>query len=122
MASASFTDACVHIRTPVYNGRFCLPRQKAHMVFSKINPLIVDKRHFSLSRVRNSHRLPAYELWLSPYFLTKTANDLQSFYLTLRPSGSVAIKAHGFHCRVLKKYLLTERFNDREVSFFYSCG
>lgn len=98
------------------------------MVFSKINPLIVDKGHFSLSRVTNSYRLPAYGLWLSPYFLTKTANDLQKFLsITLRPSDSVEVKAllesKVMDSIVVFRKILTERFSDRGVSFFfYSCG
>ena len=99
-----------------------MPRQKAHMVFSKINPLIVDKGHFSLSRVSNSHRLPAYGLWLSPYFLTKRRMTFKSFYLTLRPSDSVEVKAllesKVMDSIVMFRKILTERFSDRGVSFF----
>ena len=48
------------IRTPTYNGQFRLSTRQAHLFSLKITPLIrtpvnTDDRHFSVSRVTNSH-------------------------------------------------------------------
>ena len=48
------------IRTPAYNGQYCLSRQKAHIFSLKLTrfirtPVNTDNGHFSESRVTNSH-------------------------------------------------------------------
>ena len=50
------------IRTPAYNGQFRLSRQKARIFSLKLTRFMrtavnTDNRHFSLSRVTNSHLL-----------------------------------------------------------------
>ena len=50
------------LRTPAYNGQFCLSPQKAHIFPLKLTHFIrtllkMDNRHFSVSRVINSHKI-----------------------------------------------------------------
>ena len=86
------------IRTPAYNGQFCLSRQTAHIFSLKLTRFIrttvnTDNGHFSVSRVTNSHILstPLYGYWLSahcPTCLEMTANWEKEFFSSLSASTS----------------------------------
>ena len=62
------------LRTPAYNGQFCLSWQKAHIFSLKLtrfirSPVNTDNWRFSGSRVTNSHILSTrlYGHWLSAH-------------------------------------------------------
>ena len=64
------------LRTPALYGQFRLSRQKAHIFSLKLTrfirtPVNTDNRHFSVSRVTNSHILSTllYGHWLSAHCL-----------------------------------------------------
>ena len=64
------------LRTPAYNGQFCLSQQKAHIFSLKLTrfirtPVNTSTDTFSVSRVTNSHILstPLYGHWLSAHCL-----------------------------------------------------
>ena len=95
------------MQTPGYYGHFCLSRRKAHIFSLKLTRLIqtpvnTDNRHFSVSRVTNSHTLstPALHVLficvLSIFNLSKGLYNIQFHLAEVQTESVNTKKSHKF--------------------------